>query len=357
MNTLTLISTQKKLRYALFSGNRTKKASLSGEAADCRGEEEAKAALETALADCDSKGKKPSLICLRVPYGNTLFPEAVIADDAVLTRLETLIPQAPLHLPVTLAVARACKRLCQKIPLVLAFETSFFSALPERERSYALDPALAEQLGLLRSGYHGLYHQAALEHILLLSAKRMKPAGKILSICLDKRPEITAVAKLRPLYVTSGATPLEGLPGECSSGEIDPFLVTMLAKKLSWGPEQINMMLTQESGLRGLLDESITLEALLASKDRKHRLAKKLFKYRVLLACGAGIAAMGGLDAIVFSGLYAKAGRFIAAFLKRKLKLSEPVAFWSSSGKSMPEILALLANKTAKEKGLLRELR
>ena len=121
--------------------------------------------------------------------------------------------------------------------------------------------------------------------------------------------------------VTGGATPLEGLPGERSCGDLDPSIVLTLARDKGWGPEQINTVLTQQSGLLGLTGKPATLKDVLTSDDPAVDLAREVFRYRVLLASGAGMATMGGLDTIVFSGRDHAVSKNLGPWLASRLTL------------------------------------
>jgi len=189
---------------------------------------------------------------------------------------------------------------------VLVFETALFAALPAREYTFGLDADMARDLGLRRYGYHGIYHGAA--SVEAARRRETDASARTISICLEPHPEVAAIIGRQPVMVTSGATPLEGLPGETSCGEIDPSIVLLLAEEMKWGPEQINMVLARESGLAGLAGEPATVGDVLSAARPNLRAAGRVLRYRILLACGAAVAAMGGVDAIVFSGRYAAAG-------------------------------------------------
>ena len=270
-----------------------------------------------ALADTLSPDM-PEALAVRVNYGGTEFREPVIADAQVITRLTSLIPQAPLHLPVVLSLLESCQRIFPELPAVLCFETAFFSRLPRRECTYGIDKELSESLGLRRYGYHGLYHEAACAYA---ARKQDDPprARRTLSICLEPHPEIAAVLGTRPIMSTSGATPLEGLPGHTSCGELDPSIVLMLARKLKWGPEQINTALTQQSGLLGLAGHPVMLDDVFAENATDLELARSALESRILSACGGGMAAMGGVDDIVFSGRFAQVGEILGPWLAARL--------------------------------------
>jgi acetate kinase len=124
--------------------------------------------------------------------------------------------------------------------------------------------------------------------------------------------------------VTSGVTPLEGIPGETTCGELDPGVILALGRTMKWGPEQINEVLTHQSGLRGLVGWPVTLEEVFRSTSDDVKLARQVMEYRILQSCGAAVAAMGGVDVIVFSGRYAGLADILAPLLESRLKPRGP---------------------------------
>jgi acetate kinase len=228
---------------------------------------------------------------IRVPYGGNAFGPPVPAGPDVLARLERLCDEAPLALPPVLRLLRHLQEKLPEVPVILAFATGFFVDLPERESSYALDWDAARLPPIRRYGFHGLFHEAACAHAghrLRSNGRALRP--RILSICLEPRPEIAAILCGRPLMVTSGATPLEGLPGHTTCGEIDPSIPLLLAERLGWGPEKTNRVLTQESGLLGLAGRPLTLEEIFRSDAAPCPAVRAFLERRMLLACGAGVA-------------------------------------------------------------------
>ena len=268
------------------------------------------------LAECGESDMNdgPSRVAIHVPYGGMTFKRPVVMNSAVRMRLERLVPEAPLHVPVTLALAQACHEVLPDTPVVLVFETAFFTRLPLREQLYALAPGAAGAEALRRYGYHGLYHQAACHRaqIQLKQAGLNRP-GRILSLCLEPTPEAAAVIGQRPVMVTSGATGMDGLPGQTACGQLDASIVLAMARELKLGAEQINTILTRESGLAALMDSPVSLGAALTSSSE----TGDFLRYRLLLAAGSAVAVMGGLDAIVFSGRHAKAGEAPAGATNR----------------------------------------
>jgi len=263
---------------------------------------------------------EPEAIAVRVLFGGPDFHKPAVVTPEVIQKLESLIPYAPLHLPLVLALLRGCSEIFPGVPVVLVFETAFFAGLPAREYLYGLNADFLKTTGIRRYGFHGIFHKAAFRYISRRRKKKdLDRPARVLSICLEPQPEVAAVIGSRPLMVTSGVTPLEGIPGQTTSGEIDPTIVLTLLQRLGWGPEQINTLLTRDSGLSALAGERVALDSVLLSGQEKHQLARELLQYRFLLACGAGIAAMGGLDALVFSGRFAAAGKVLGPWLVSKL--------------------------------------
>jgi acetate kinase len=332
MNVLVLKPRQQTLDYCLFAEGWSRSV-LEGKCHDYRsddGSHRALAELSRRLRDIPQQlltPPQPDLIALRGVFGGEEFRDPTVVNAKVIQRLEQLVPHAPLHIPATLSLLRACAQLFKKVPLVLVFETAFFVDLPLREFRYAIDHNLAKACGLRRYGFHGIMHESVSNQV----ARQRHEMGlhepaRMLSICLEPQPELAAILGNRPLMVTSGATPLEGLPGQTTCGELDPSIVIMLAQKKGWGPEQINNLLTRKSGWLGITGESVGLETLFASDKPECQLAREMFQYRLLQACGAGIAALGGLDVIAFSGRHAGVGVNLGMWLKEKLTLHRPPA-------------------------------
>jgi len=267
----------------------------------------------------DLAGFEPGVVAVRGVFGGEAFRADAKADSAALAELDRLSGQAPLHGPLLAMLARECVAVFPEAAVVLMFETAFFADLPHRERVYALEAGAAQRTGSRRYGFHGLLHEAACAHAGEALRNRATGGLRALSICLEPRPEVAAVAGGRPVMVTGGATPLDGIPGHGNCGHIDPSLALTLSERTRWGPEQVNRVLTERSGLSGLAGEPVTLGDLFQRQGASVELAREVFCYRVLLACGAGMAALGGVDAMVFSGRYAEVGRALAPRLRERL--------------------------------------
>jgi len=258
-------------------------------------------------------------IALVVPYGGDVFTRSLVATPELLRQFDRIASDAPLHLPLIQELANRILQEIPCVPLVLTFDTAFFSQLEQREHMYALPQ---EEPRVRRFGYQGLYHEAACRHVRRRQDHKSRDnLRRVISICLAPTSETTAVLGMRPLTVTGGATPLEGLLGETSCGELDPSIVLTLAEKKQWGAEKINDVLTRQSGIKGLTGTHTPLPALYQSNEESFSLARRILEYRLLKSCGAAIAALGGLDAVVFSGPYASLWEELGTWLISRLKL------------------------------------
>lgn len=262
----------------------------------------------------------PLPVAMRLRYGGDRFTGPTVVGDSELESLRELIPEAPMHLPGAVKLIESIQGRDRFGPVAVTFDTSFFTELPNREQTYGLSPELVDQLNIRRYGFHGLHHEAACEEMLTATSQISADSPlRIISICLEPKPEVCSVMGKRPLTVTGGPTPLEGIPGERSCGEIDPTIVLELSSQNNWGPEKVNEVLTRESGIKGLTEQSSGIDPILTRECGSDTLACQILFYRIQLACGAGIAALGGVDAIVFSGRYASSSNPLQDHLRRNL--------------------------------------
>jgi len=269
-----------------------------------------------AVLTANHKDTAIDVVSIHSIYGGKDFGSPVLLDEGTERRLLGLAVQAPLSVAKAAAVVDEARSVFPQTPIALAFETSFFVDLPSRETTYALPSELGG--AVRRWGYHGLFHEAAVAQF-EQTLPHKRPA-RVLSICLESRPEIAAVIGHTPLMVTSGSTPIEGLPGEYNSGEIDPAIALALASDTTLGPERANIVLTRESGFFGMLGWPATMrEVLTLKRARVARVREHLF-YRMLLAAGSGLAALEDIDGVVFSGPYAEYAAPVASYLMPRLE-------------------------------------
>lgn len=327
MNVLVLLPSFGHLNASLFCGSARRPSAAARFPWHAHSEAAAKDVADVVRRDLaetwlhGEAGVRPDAVGVRVPYGGRDFAGATRLTQAALERLRRVGGDAPLHIPPLVRSLEACLSAFPHTPVLLAFETAFFSRLPVQETAYGLAPESTSPASPSRVGFHGLFHAAACAHAAAeLRASGLTRPARLLSICLEPRPEVAAVHGQTPWMVTGGATPLEGLPGHTTCGEVDPSVVLFLAEHLRAGPEQIDRMLTRQSGLLGLVGRRVTLDSLWREERPDLRLARRLMEYRLLLACGSGVAALGGLDGLVFSGRFADLADVLGTELCARLR-------------------------------------
>jgi acetate kinase len=226
----------------------------------------------------------------RVVHGGAEFREPTLIDDEVAGRLHELSDLAPLHNPPALEGIAEARRLLPKAPHVAVFDTAFHATIPEVASTYALPRRLREEHGIRRYGFQGLSVEWAAECVRV----------ERLVVChLGGGCSVTAVRDGRSVDTTMGFTPLEGVPMATRSGSVDPgALIYLLRHGVS--VDELDHALEQESGLLGL-SGSPRVEELERSGDPGARLALEVFAYRVAGAVAAMTAALGGLEALVFT--------------------------------------------------------
>ncbi|MCF7849635.1 MAG: hypothetical protein K9M45_12355 [Kiritimatiellales bacterium] len=278
-------------------------------------------ALEQILRQIECGGYSLSVesVALHVAASGDLFRSHTVATPNIIEKLKSYVPFAPMHIPAVLEIIECCFWCLPGRPVVLFFETAFFTKLPAREYLYAINPDTLGGTGIRRYGYHGLFHEAASRAAGSSLGNKQNRTAKIVSVCLEPHPEIAGVRGAEPVMVSGGATPLEGLPGQTSCGEIDSGVLLTLARMEQWGPEQLNLLLTQQSGMMALAGRPVTIQEVLLSEEVDLSLAKQVLEYRILLRVGMALAAMDGFDRIVFSGRYATVGRVLGPWLQQRL--------------------------------------
>jgi acetate kinase len=247
---------------------------------------------------------QPEAVGHRVVHGGGLFTEAVAVDDQVLAKIESLNDLAPLHNPAAVSGIHAARKIFGKaLPMAAVFDTAFHHTLPETAATYAIPAELAKKHGIRRYGFHGMAHQYSLLRYAELNG--VAPAQvNLVTLHLGNGSSACAIRGGRSVDTSMGFTPLEGLVMGTRSGDLDPALVTYLARKENVGAEEVERWLNQRSGLRGLSGLSSDMRDLIAvyENNPQARLAVEVFCYRARKYLGAYLAALGGADAIVFSG-------------------------------------------------------
>jgi acetate kinase len=222
----------------------------------------------------------------------------VLVDEGVLERLDQLVPLAPLHQPHNLAPIRALMKLRPGLPQVACFDTAFHATQPVLAQSFALPPEITSR-GVRRYGFHGLSYEYVAS--VLPSVDARAAAGRTIVFHLGNGSSMCALSQGRSVASTMGFTAVDGLPMGTRCGSIDPGVILYLMDELAMDARAIEKLIYQQSGLLGVSGISSDMRTLLASDDPRARLAVDLFVYRIGRELGSLAAALGGLDAVVFT--------------------------------------------------------
>lgn len=258
----------------------------------------------------------------RVVHGGVSLIEPLIVDKRVALRLDTLRSLAPLHNPSNIAGIDAALEYLPDVPNIAVFDTAWYKDLPDVSKYYALPISMQEKLGIRRFGFHGISHQFAAEKAARQLKKPLKNLN-LITIHLGGGSSITAVEKGKPIDTSMGFTPLEGLMMQSRAGDLDPGLVAYLASNPSIN---IDRLLNTESGIQGVSGRENYLDLLagVKEKDEKALLAFDMYIYRIRKYIGAYIAALGSLDAIVFTGLIGAGEETTRKAVLKDLKVLPP---------------------------------
>ena len=236
----------------------------------------------------------------RVVHGGPRYTAPVLIDAAVLRELQRLTPLAPLHQPHALAAIATLMESHPALPQAACFDTAFHHTLPLVETSFALPRTLYDQ-GVRRYGFHGLSYEYIAGRLPGLLGARAA-AGRVVVAHLGAGASMCALRDGRSIATTMGLTPLDGLPMATRCGAIDPGAVLYLMQEQGRDAGQVADLLYHDSGLLGVSGISADMQTLLASDAAPAAEAVDLFVYRIGRELGALAAALGGIDALVFTG-------------------------------------------------------
>ncbi|MGI6114421.1 MAG: acetate/propionate family kinase [Mahellales bacterium] len=239
----------------------------------------------------------------RVLHGGRHFSKSMVINDEVMNAIRENIILGPLHNPANIMGIEACQRLMPGTPNVSVFDTAFHQTMPEYAYLYAIPYEQYEKYGIRKYGFHGTSHK----YVTLRAGQLLnKPLDqlKIITCHLGNGSSIAAVKYGKVMDTSMGLTPLEGLPMGTRSGDLDPAVLTFLMKMENISAEEMDNYLNKKSGVLGISGVSSDfrdLEQAASSGNKRARLALDMFVYRVKKYIGAYAAAMGGVDAIVFT--------------------------------------------------------
>jgi len=235
----------------------------------------------------------------RVVHGGSIYSRPVVIDDRVIAGLEELVPLAPLHQPHHIAAIRAFASIAPKVPQVACFDTAFHYSQPPLAREFALPRELSAK-GIRRYGFHGLSYE-----YIVAKLPEVAPAyanGKIIVAHLGNGASMCAINEGRSIATTMGFTPVDGLPMGTRTGTLDPGIILFLLRQEGMDANTIEHLIYERSGLLGVSGLSSDMRTLLTSGAPAAKEAIDLFVYRIGRELGSLVAALGGLDALVFTG-------------------------------------------------------
>jgi acetate kinase len=241
----------------------------------------------------------PVAVGHRVVHGGPKYDRPVIVDDQVLSNLERYVSLAPLHQPNNLAPIRAIRERAPNLPQVACFDTAFHRTHSKLADYYALPQRLYVE-GVRRYGFHGLSYEYIASRLRQVAPQIA--TERVIVAHLGSGASMCALSGGRSVESTMGFTALDGLPMGTRPGQIDPGIVLYLIDKKGMSPEEVQKFLYGECGLKGLSGVSNDVRELQASADPSAMFALEFFAYRVGLHAGLLAAALGGVDAFVFTG-------------------------------------------------------
>lgn len=235
----------------------------------------------------------------RVVQGGAYFKSSARATEENILKVDELSTLAPLHNPAAVTVIRAVQEVLPSIPQVLVFDTSFHQTMPYEAYTYALPENLVEKHKIRRYGFHGTSHM----YVSKQAAEIVGKNSKIITCHIGSGASITAVKDGVCIDTSMGMTPLAGIVMDTRCGDIDPYIPLYIMEKEGLTTEQLNDLLNKESGKYGLTgySDSRDFEAAYNKGEEKVVKAMSVYIYNIAKFIGAYTAAMGGLDAIVFT--------------------------------------------------------
>ena len=239
----------------------------------------------------------------RIVQGGALFSESVLVDEKVIEGIESLIPLAPLHNPGHVQAIKACREVFgEAVPEVVVFDTAFHSTMPQKAFMYAVPYEYYEKYQVRRYGFHGTSHRYVSGEMANKMGKDIKDL-KLITCHIGNGSSITAVDGGKVIDTTMGLTPLDGFLMGTRSGSLDPSVVTFIAEKEGFTPEEMSQMLNKKSGLLGISGVSSDDRDVTAAENEgneRAKLAHEMLYYQIAKYVGGYMAALGGCDGIVF---------------------------------------------------------
>ncbi len=238
----------------------------------------------------------------RVVHGGEVFSASVVIDDKVMDAIRDCIPLAPLHNPANIIGIEACQKAMPGTPQVAVFDTAFHQQMPAKAFMYALPYRYYTEHKVRRYGFHGTSHKYVSEQAAKMLGKPLDEL-KLITMHLGNGSSVSAVMNGHSVDTTMGFTPLAGVAMGTRCGDIDPAIVSYIMEKEGLDTKGVDAVMNKESGVFGISGISSDFRDLEANMetDERAKLALDMFAYHVKKYVGAYAAAMGGVDAIIFT--------------------------------------------------------
>jgi acetate kinase len=258
-----------------------------------------------AIEQVDLSGTTIDAVALKAVHGGPRYRGTYVIDDRVIAAIEEYLPAAPAHNAIYLTAIRAFREAMPGIPLVAAFETEFHVTMPEHAARYGVPRDWHDEHGVRRYGFHGASHRYVAERSAELLG-RPKESLRLVSCHLGGSSSLCAIERGRSMDTTMGFSLQSGLENANRCGDVDAFAVLYMMERRGWSVAEVSERLTSGGGLAGLSGvpggDVRDLEYAAAAGSAEAALALQLFAYEVRKTIGAYAAAMGGLDAVAFTG-------------------------------------------------------
>ena len=254
-----------------------------------------------AIEQIRTAGVRVDAVAFKAVHAGPRYCGTFLIDDDVLAALEEFLPAAPAHNAIYLSAIRAFRATLPGVPLVAAFEPEFHASVPARARLYGVPAAWLDE-GVRRYGFHGASHQYVAERCAGLLGRQTR----LVSCHLGGSSSICAIDRGRSIDTTMGFSPQSGLENATRHGDLDAFAVLFMMERHGWTCAQVRDQLAKSGGLAGLSGiaggDVRDLEQAAAGGNTRAAEALDVFVYQVKKTIGAYAAAMGGLDAVAFTG-------------------------------------------------------
>ncbi len=262
-----------------------------------------------------------SAIGHRVVQGGEAFNSATLIDSSVKNAIEENNPLAPLHNPANLVGITVAEELFPGIPNVAIFDTEFHQTMPPKAYLYAIPFEYYEKLRIRRYGFHGTSHKYVAKHAALAMGKDPEDIN-VITVHLGNGGSISAIRKGKCVDTSMGMTPLAGLMMGSRSGDLDPAVPMYISESLGISAKEVDTVLNKKSGLTGIcgMNDMRDIHQSADEGNERAKLAVDMFAYRVKKYIGAYYAALGQVDAIIFTAGIGENDDIIRAAVCRDMK-------------------------------------